>query len=71
MSILKDITQKLDTNNYKIIVNRKKAIKKGIQMLKNNDILLVLGKGHETYQIIKNKKIHFSDKEEVLKIIRR
>lgn len=69
--ILKDIVCKLDNNNYKIVVNRKKAIKKCIQMLTKNDILLLLGKGHEDYQIIKDKKIPFSDKKVVLKTIRR
>lgn len=69
--IIKDITCKLDKKNYKIIVNRKKAIKKSIQMLTKNDILLLLGKGHEDYQIIKDKVIPFSDKEIVLKYIRR
>ena len=68
--ILKDITCKLDKNNYKIIVNRKKAIKKAIQMLKKNDILLLLGKGHEEYQVIKDKKLPFSDKKIVLNYIR-
>ena len=37
-------------------------------MLNKNDILLILGKGHENYQIINGIKYHFSDKEEVLKI---
>ena len=69
--ILKDITCKLDKKNYKIIVKRKKAIKKGIQMLLKNDILLLLGKGHEDYQIIKNRQCSFSDKDVVLKFIRR
>ncbi len=69
--ILKDMTCKLDKKNYRIIKNRKKAIKSGIQMLQKNDILLLLGKGHEDYQIIKNKKIHFSDKEIVYKYTRR
>lgn len=69
--ILDDITCKLDKTNYEICVNRRKAIKIAIQRLEKNDILLVLGKGHENYQIIKDKKIHFSDKEEVLKNIRR
>ena len=40
-------------------------------MLTKNDILLVLGKGHEGYQIIKNKKYPFIDKDVVLKYIRR
>ena len=69
--ILNDIVCKLDKKNYKIIKNRKKAIKIGIHMLKKNDILLLLGKGHENYQIIKNKIIHFSDKEVVHKYTRR
>ena len=69
--ILKDITCKLYKKNYKIITKRKKAIKKCIQKLRKGDILLLLGKGHEEYQIIKNKKIFFSDKEEVLKFTRR
>lgn len=69
-SILKDIVCKLDRKNYKIIVNRKKAIKKSIQMLSKNDILLLLGKGHEDYQVINGKKIPFSDKEIVIKYLR-
>ncbi|MBQ2947160.1 MAG: UDP-N-acetylmuramoyl-L-alanyl-D-glutamate--2,6-diaminopimelate ligase [Bacilli bacterium] len=68
--ILKDIVCKLDTKNYKIIVKREKAIKKSIQMLSKNDILLLLGKGHEDYQIIKDKKIPFSDKQKVIKYLR-
>ena len=55
-------------NNYIIELDRKKAINKGINMLTNNDILLILGKGHENYQIIGNNKTHFNDKETVLEI---
>ena len=69
--ILKDITCKLDKKNYKIIVKRQKAIKNAIQMLSKNDILLLLGKGHEDYQIINGKIKKFSDKNFVLKYIRR
>ncbi|MBE6149433.1 MAG: UDP-N-acetylmuramoyl-L-alanyl-D-glutamate--2,6-diaminopimelate ligase [Firmicutes bacterium] len=67
--ILNDMVQLLDKNNYETIENREKAIIKGIQMLENNDILLVLGKGHENYQLIKNIKYDFDDKEIVLKNI--
>ena len=69
MDILNDMIQNLDKNNYEIIENRKKAIIKGIQSLEKNDILLVLGKGHENYQLIKNVKYHFDDKEIVLENI--
>ena len=34
-------------------------------MLEKDDILLVLGKGHENYQIIGKEKIHFDDVEEI------
>jgi len=71
LSILDDMTNKLENNNYEIVVNRKDAIKKGIHLLNNNDILLLLGKGHERYQIIEDKKIYFSDLEEVELNIRR
>ena len=37
--------------------------------LKKNDYLLIAGKGHENYQIIKNKKINFSDKKEAIKFV--
>lgn len=68
--ILNDMVQELDKNNYEIESNRENAIKKGIQLLSNNDILLVLGKGHEKYQIINGIKIPFDDKKIVLENIR-
>lgn len=67
--IIKQMISKVDNSNYEIIVNREKAIEKGIQLLKKNDILMVLGKGHENYQIIGNKKIYFSDLEIIKKYI--
>ena len=67
--IILDMIQLLDSFNYEILVNRKKAIIKGIQMLKKGDILLILGKGHEDYQEINGVKYHFSDSEAVLDYI--
>lgn len=64
--IIHDIVQKLDKKNYKIEVNREKAIIRGIQLLRENDILMILGKGHENYQIIGKDKIFFDDKKVVL-----
>ena len=43
------------------ISDRKKAIKIAISKIKKNEILIIAGKGHEKYQIIKNKKIKFDD----------
>ncbi len=67
--IMNDIIEGVKKDNYEIIFERDKAIKKGIEMLKENDILLILGKGHEDYQIIGHEKHHFSDKEKVLENI--
>ena len=60
--IIDDMVQLLDKNNYEIEINREKAIIMGVQMLEKNDILLVLGKGHETYQVIDGVKYPFDDK---------
>ena len=68
--IIIDMIQNVDSFNYEIELNRKNAIIKGIQRLKKNDILLVLGKGHENYQIIGNKKYPFSDYKYVKKYLR-
>lgn len=64
--IMQDILSGVTKNNYEVIQDRKKAIKKGIDMLEKDDILLILGKGHENYQIIGREKIHLNDAEEVL-----
>lgn len=69
--IIQDMIKNLDKTNYEIEVNREKAIIKGIQKCIKNDILLILGKGHENYQIVKNERLHFDDKEIVLKYCRR
>ena len=63
LAIIKDMTDGLENKNYMIIENRVDAIHKGIDMLKDNDVLLILGKGHEDYQIIKGVKYHHDDKE--------
>ena len=66
-NIMKDILSGVKTNNFEVIYDRKEAIKKGILKLKENDFLLILGKGHENYQIIGKTKYHLDDAEEVLK----
>jgi UDP-N-acetylmuramoyl-L-alanyl-D-glutamate--2,6-diaminopimelate ligase len=47
--------------NYKVVVDRDEAIKEAIMMAGKGDIILLAGKGHETYQVIGLDKIHFSD----------
>ena len=63
---------KLYANEYnyeKIIVYICNLIESTIEKLKKNDILLIAGKGHETYQIIGNRTVFFSDIEIARKIL--
>lgn len=48
------------------ITNRREAIRAAVQMAHPGDILLVAGKGHETYQEIKGERFPFDDREELL-----
>ena len=70
MDIINDIIDGVKSNNYLIEKDREKAIIKGLNMLLEEDILLILGKGHEEYQIIKDKKIEFSDYKVVLNYLK-
>ena len=65
LDILKDILKGVTEENYIVEPDRRKAIISGLNMIKPGDTLLILGKGHEDYQIIGKQKHHFSDKEEV------
>ena len=53
-------------NIYFVVQDRRTAIKNGISLAKPGDVVLIAGKGHETYQITGNEKSHFDDKEEAM-----
>lgn len=61
--IIRQIVAGVSNTNYEGIVDRKEAIIKAISNAKPHDIILIAGKGHETYQDIKGEKYHFSDFE--------
>ena len=63
--IVEDMTKDLEETNYEVCLDREEAIIKGIQLLKENDALFILGKGHEEVIIIRDKKIPFNDKKAV------
>ena len=70
-SIMNDITANNSATNYEVIYDRGSAIEKGLSLLKSGDILLILGKGHETEQIIGKEIIHFDDAEHVRNYIQK
>ena len=58
------------TNNYVILTDRKEAVEFAIRMAKKDDLVLLAGKGHETYQVVGDKKVPFCERkivEETLK----
>ena len=64
--IIKDMKAGLDNNGLSktlFIVDRKEAIRTALSMAPEGSIVLVAGKGHEDYQIVKGVKSHFDDKE--------
>jgi UDP-N-acetylmuramoyl-L-alanyl-D-glutamate--2,6-diaminopimelate ligase len=50
---------------YRIVLDRRKAIRDAINAATGKDIVLIAGKGHERYQIIGNRRVRFDDVEEV------
>ena len=72
LAILSDIEEGIKEQNYTKYIKiekREEAIKYAISLLKENDGLMIAGKGHETYQIIGTKTRYFSDQEEVKKCL--
>lgn len=66
--IIKGIEQK---NKYVTIESRYDAIKKAISLAEKDDTVVIAGKGHENYQILKNETIHFDDREVVEEILQK
>lgn len=69
-SIIKDIVEGIKEDNYIVIPDRKEAIRKAITLAEKDDVIVVAGKGHEDYQILKDKTIHFDEKEIIADIIK-
>ena len=70
--IINDLTSEVldKQDKFKVIVDRSKAIKEGIFIADKGDMVLILGKGNETYETLKNGKIYFNDVEEAKKSLK-
>ena len=55
--------------DYSIVPDRRDAIFQAIERARTGDVVIIAGKGHETYQIIGNNKFHFDDREAALEAI--
>ena len=72
LAIISDIEKgikKTGTQNYEIIPDRRAAIEHALSIGEKGDYILVAGKGHEDYQILGDKTIHFDDAEVIREIL--
>ena len=70
ITIANDIAKGIKNKKFEIILNRREAIKKAVEMADDFDSVLILGKGDERYIEFCNKKIEFNDKEEIKKCLK-
>jgi UDP-N-acetylmuramoyl-L-alanyl-D-glutamate--2,6-diaminopimelate ligase len=71
-TIIEEMERGVEPQNYKksvSIIDRKQAIKMACQLAQTNDIILIAGKGHESYQEIDGIRHHFDDMETVSEIL--
>ncbi len=68
--IIQDIKKGIRKRNFCVIPDRLRAIKRALSLAKSGDIVLVAGKGHENYQILKDRRIHFDDCEIIRKCLK-
>ncbi|GIZ08947.1 UDP-N-acetylmuramoyl-L-alanyl-D-glutamate--2,6-diaminopimelate ligase [Flavobacterium sp. UMI-01] len=71
--IISEMEQGVEAQNYKRVLSvtdRKQAIKIACQLARPNDIILIAGKGHETYQEIKGVRHHFDDMVTVKELLK-
>jgi len=74
LAIISDIEagiKKTGTQNYQIIPDRREAIEQALSLGTEGDYILVAGKGHEDYQIIKDQILHFDDAEVIQEILQK
>ena len=64
--ILTGINQVSVSSSLDVIEDRREAIRHALDIARPEDLILILGKGHEDYQIVGKEKHHFSDQEEVI-----
>lgn len=71
LSICKEIAKGFTTKNYVIEVDRRMAIECAIEMASPQDLILIAGKGHETYQIFAHQTLPFDDRQVAQEIANR
>ncbi|KMJ58540.1 UDP-N-acetylmuramoylalanyl-D-glutamate--2,6-diaminopimelate ligase [Bacillus sp. LL01] len=69
VQIFNDMKSGVLNRTYEIVEDRRKAIFKAIDLAKEGDVVLIAGKGHETYQVIGDRVLEFDDRKIALEAI--
>lgn len=72
-AIINDIVPGLDKvkdSRYAIISDRREAIRHAIYLARKGDLVIIAGKGHETYQLVKDKVLDFDDKKVAIEVLK-
>jgi len=69
-AIINEIIVGFSKKNYEICVERKEAIGRALKLAQKNQIVLIAGKGHEDYQIFKDRTISFNEREIVKELLK-
>lgn len=70
-AIIAEITRGFTKNNYEVIVDRQQAIAHALEIAQPGQIVLIAGKGHEDYQIFRDRTIEFDERKIVQELIKR
>ncbi|MNC53919.1 UDP-N-acetylmuramoyl-L-alanyl-D-glutamate--LD-lysine ligase [compost metagenome] len=62
--------KQVSSDRYEIVGDRAAAIGRAVAMANPGDVVVIAGKGHETYQITKDGMVHFDDREVARNAIR-
>lgn len=69
LQILRDMEAGVEGERYTVIEDRREAIEYAVSKAETGDVILIAGKGHETYQLVGDAVLHFDDREEAKKAI--
>lgn len=68
--IIRDIRKGIKKKNFCVMLDRRQAIAKALSLAGKQDTVLIAGKGHENYQVLKDRQVHFDDREVVKECLR-